>query len=372
MKDPQELVNLLTNEHNFKLKGTGSIKFHLGCDFFRNDDGVLCMAPKKYIDKMIDGYVRMFGKKPKLNIYSPLEKGDHPETGTSELLNPEEVQKYQSLVGSMQWAVAIGRIDITTATMTLSGYRALPRKGHLDRAKRVVSYLAKMKHAAIRFRVAEPDFSDLHEYEYDWAKSIYGDVSKDKPTDAPVPLGKPVTLTHYLDANLYHDMLTGRSVSGILHSFLNQTPIGWLSKKQGSVETATYGSEFMASRICVEQVFDLRTTLRHLGVPIRGKSYMFGDNEAVVNSSTKFDAKLHKRHTALSFHQVCEAIAAGIVCYHHLAGEFNPADILSKHWAYGAVWQLLQPLLFWQGDTAHIDTKDLKITKASKVPIMEQ
>jgi hypothetical protein len=66
----------------------------------------------------------------------------------------------------MQWAVAIGRIDITTATMTLSGYRALPRKGHLERAKRVVSYLAKMKHGAIRFRVAEPDYSDLHEYEY--------------------------------------------------------------------------------------------------------------------------------------------------------------------------------------------------------------
>jgi hypothetical protein len=157
-------------------------------------------------------------------------------------------------------------------------------------------------------------------------------VTEDIPTDAPKPLGKYVLLTHYLDANLYHDMLTGRSVSGIL-LFLNPTPLDWFSKKQGSVKTATYGSEVMASRICVEQVINVRLTLRYLGVPIRDQSNMFGDNEAVVNSATKFDAKLHKRHSALSFHRVCEAIAANVIRYYHLAGEYNPADVLSKHWA---------------------------------------
>jgi hypothetical protein len=44
--------------------------------------------------------------------------------------------------------------------------------------------------------------------------------------------------------------------------------------------------------------------LRYLGVPIREKSYMFGDNESVVNSSIQPHAKLHKRHMALSFHRV--------------------------------------------------------------------
>ena len=62
----------------------------------------------------------------------------------------------------------------------------------------------------------------------------------------------------------------------------------------------------------MEQIIDLRNTLRYLGVPIMGSSYMFGDNESVVNSSMKIDAKLHKRHNALSFHRVRESIAAGI------------------------------------------------------------
>jgi hypothetical protein len=157
----------------------------------------------------------------------------------------------------------------------------------------------------------------------------------------------------YVDANLYHNVLTGRSVTGILH-LINGTPIDWYSKKQATVETATYGSEFVAARTCVEQIIDLRQTLRYLGVPVIQKSQMFGDNKTVVDSATKIHAKLHKRHTALSFHRVREAIAAGFIGFHHIPGARNPADVLSKHWSYGCVWNLLQPLLFWMGDTANI------------------
>jgi hypothetical protein len=96
---------------------------------------------------------------------------------------------------------------------------------------------------------------------------------------------------------------------------------------------------------------DLRLTLRYLGVPIRDTSYMFGDNKTVVESSTRPHAKLHKRHMALSFHRVREAIAAKIIAFYHVDGVRNPADILSKHWGYQQVWKLLRPLMFWQGDT---------------------
>ena len=131
------------------------------------------------------------------------------------------------------------------------------------------------------------------------------------PKDAPTPLGKPVVTTHYVDANLYHDILTGRSVTGIMN-FVNQTIIDWYSKKQPTVETSTYGSEFVAARTCVEQIIDLRNLLRYLGVPVISQGYMFGDNESVVGSSMQPHAKLHKRHNALSFHKVWESIAAKI------------------------------------------------------------
>jgi hypothetical protein len=152
-----------------------------------------------------------------------------------------------------------------------------------------------------------------------------------------------------------HDMITGQSMTGILH-FMNKMPIDWYSKKQGTVETATYGSEMVAFRTGVEQIIDLRTTLRYLGVPVRDKSYVFGDNESVVKSSVELHAKLHKQHNKLSFHFVREAIARGFISYTHIPGAENPADILSKHWGYTDVWNpLLRACLFWKGDTLEMD-----------------
>jgi hypothetical protein len=151
-----------------------------------------------------------------------------------------------------------------------------------------------------------------------------------------------------------HDVLSGRSVTGILH-LVNKMPLDWYSKKQATVETATYGSEFVAARTCVEQIIDLRTTLRYLGVPIRDKSFMFGDNKSVVDSSMQVNAKLHKRHTILSFNHVRECIASKMVGFYFIHVESNPADILSKHWGYSQIWTRLKALLFWMGDTCDID-----------------
>ena len=123
--------------------------------------------------------------------------------------------------------------------MFLSSFRAVPRKGHLEREKRIVGYLSKMKHGVIIFHTALPDYSDILEKIYDWEKSVYGSTNEAKPHDAPIALGKHIILTHYVDANLYHEMITGRSVTYFLH-FINQTLVEWFYKKQATCETATY------------------------------------------------------------------------------------------------------------------------------------
>jgi hypothetical protein len=144
--------------------------------------------------------------------------------------------------------------------MSLSSFWALPCQGHLERAKQICSYLYWIRHATIHFRTHEPDYSDLPNVKHKWDASVYGDVEEELPYKVPPPLGKQVILTHYVDANLYHNVLTGRSVTGVLH-FLNGTPIDWYAKKQSPVKSATYGSKFVAARTCVEQIIDLRHTL---------------------------------------------------------------------------------------------------------------
>ena len=299
---------------------------------------------------MLGVYEQLFNVKPK-EYSSPLDKNDHPELDDSDLLSPEDSKKYLSLIGAMQWAISLGRFDIFSAVTTLSRFRIEPRVGHLERIKRVYGYLRKFKHAAIRIRTGLPDYSSLDKITYDWAYTTYGNVKEELPRDAPEPLGNPVITTTYVDANLYHDLVSGRALSGILH-LVNGTPVEWFSKRQATVETATYSSEFVAARTATEQIIDLRNTLRYLGIPVHGPSYMFGDNKSVVTSSTIPHSVLSKRHNCLAYHRVREAIAADIVRFHHIEGTTNPADVLSKHCGYTHAWPVIRPLLFWSGDTS--------------------
>jgi hypothetical protein len=84
---------------------------------------------------------------------------------------------------------------------------------------------------------------------------------------------------------------------------------------------------------------------------MRDKSYMFGDNQSVVNSAMNPTSKLHKRHTVLLYHRVREAIPSGKFVFSHISGENNPANILSKHWGASDVAHMLQLLFYKEGDT---------------------
>ena len=216
-----------------------------------------------------------------------------------------------------------------------------------------------MHDGAVCYRVERPDLSQLPMDKYEWDNAVYGDIKEEFPSDAPKPLGKTVDTITCVDANLLHDLISGKAVTGTMH-FLNQTPIDSYSKKQSTVETSTYGSEIVAARIATDQVIDLRLTLMHMGVPV-GRSVMFGDNESVIKNTTVPHSHLNKRHCALSYHRIRSVIAAGTLRFYHMPGQENPADtIVSKHWGYQQIWKTLQPILFWYGDTGKLIKEEEK------------
>ena len=167
-KNPKGLVDILTSKHNLKLKCTGPTPFRLGCDFGQDDDGTLHFVPLKQTEKIIDCHVNMFGSKPKLNEILPLDKSDHPKLDTSEYLDKDGAQKYQSLIGAIQWEASLCGLDTDTSVMNKASFRNEPRQGHLDRAKRVISYLFIFKQSTIRIRTEELDLSSILVSPYDW------------------------------------------------------------------------------------------------------------------------------------------------------------------------------------------------------------
>ena len=225
-KDPQAFYNELKKR---------SLEYHLGCTYKEDPDRTLAADPRRYVNKILESYERMFKEKPRKSR-PPLEGGDHPELDTPELCDEHQTNQFQTLIGQLQWLISPGYFDIAVHVMSLSRFRAQPRKGHLDRAKRIVGYLLFLPDGAIRFRAGEPDLSSLKDQEYDWTRSVYSGACEQIPHDIPKPLGKHGQTTHYVDVNLHHDLATGKVVTAVLH-FLNQTPIDAYSKRHHLVSS---------------------------------------------------------------------------------------------------------------------------------------
>ena len=232
MKDPQSLIDqLMAAPHNFKLKESGPLNFHLGCGFARDKDGTLYMDPGKYIDCMMEAYEQHFGTKPDTKHKSPLQKGDHPEIDTTLFLNEDGKEIFQSLIGCGQWNISIRRFYTQSAFMSLLSYRTAPREGHLERDKRIYGYLYIFRHFKIRFRVDEQDYSNVPAIPgHDWEQSVYGKLKEDIAENLPEPLGKRIILTHYFDASLMCDLLSGKAVTGVC-TFYNKIPVDWYCKQ---------------------------------------------------------------------------------------------------------------------------------------------
>ena len=206
-----DFIHTLKRKHNLKIKGEGPLKYHLGCDYHMDPDCTLVAQPQKYISKILDSFHQMFPGESLPQIKSPLDKNDHPELDNSELASDDLITKFMCMVGQLQWAVTLGRYDILAHVMSMSRFRLAHKVGHIERLKRIYGYLSRTKHYALRFRTYEPNYMHLPDLEYDWTK-VYGNVLEEIPKDAPEPLGKSVTTTTFLDANLLHDLITGRSV----------------------------------------------------------------------------------------------------------------------------------------------------------------
>jgi hypothetical protein len=167
-KNPEAIIDSLESKLvNFKLKGARPLEFHLGCDYFCEEDGTLCHRPKKCISRMVDTHVWMFGFKPSMKHTSPLMKNDHPKFHMSNLLDDDGIAQCQSLIGILQWMITLGRFDTETAVMTMSGFRIAPREGHLAHLRRICSCLVQHSDGCMQVRMEKPDCFGLPDYDQD-------------------------------------------------------------------------------------------------------------------------------------------------------------------------------------------------------------
>ena len=180
------------------------------------------------------------------------------------------------MIGILRWAVEIGRVDILLKVSLLSSHLDFPRIGHLQAVYHIFGYLKQVPKRKLYFDPVPPLISEDCFHKFDW-EDFYRDSKEAIPDDMPKPRGNIMTTHCFVDANHAADKVTRGSQTGIL-IFCNRAPILWFSKRQNSVESSTFGSEFTALKNAVELVTALRYKLRMFGVPVDGPTDMFCDN----------------------------------------------------------------------------------------------
>jgi hypothetical protein len=259
----------------------------------------------------------------------PTSASYRPELDTSPVLGKKLASRYQQLIGILRWAVELGRVDILLEVSLLSQYLCQPREGHLEATSNIFGYLDKHLESAIAFDPKVPYINKDQFIHTDWSGSIYGEGEEELPPKMPEPLGNSVQITCFVDSDHAGNKVTRKSHTGFI-IFLNNAPIDWYSKRQNTVESSTFGSEYVVLRTAIERIRALRYKLRMFGIPIEGPAYVLGDNKSVIESVSRVEARLTKKHNAICFHVVHEAASQLWVRIGWEPTGSNIADLFTK------------------------------------------
>ena len=251
------------------------------------------MSSEKYVKAAVENVeseLQKTGQRLPTKCRTPLSSNNRPELDTSAELKADGVQRYQEMIGILRWAVELGRVDILLETALMSSHLALPRRGQLGQLYHIFGYLKTHPKRKLFLDPQHPKLDERAFKVYDWC-DFYRDAKEAIPDDMPRPRGSIVSTHCFVDSDHAGDKVTRRSQTGIL-IFVNRAPIIWYSKRQNTVETSTFGSEFIAMKTAVEQIEALRYKIRMFGSPIEGPTNVFCDNEAVFKNASMPDSTL--------------------------------------------------------------------------------
>ena len=320
----------------FLVKSHGPRDYYLGCDYkFHDGEDMWTYGGTTYTREAVNRVERLYGTLSKESTPLPVTEL-HPELDTSPLLGLDEHRKFQMLLGMLQWLVTICRPDLCNVVASLNRFGACPRETHLDLAIRTFGYLKQVPDPRIAID-HRPLIFDRSDEQYD--KLIpdflldYPHAKEEIDPNFPPSFGPVMESTFLTDSDHAHDQATRRSLTGII-GYVGSTPVTWGAKRQGSIASSTYAAEFSALRTATEEAIGLRYMMRCLGmnIPSDGScpTRIFSDSFSVIQNCQNPAADLSKKHVAISYHLVREAVAAGIIAPYWLKGEYNISDIMTK------------------------------------------
>ena len=225
----------------------------------------------------------------------------------------------------------------------------MPPEGHLEQLYHIFAHLKVNHNFEMVFDPSDPVIDESAFQRRDWSTTEFGKLGKEELSSRmPAPRGLGFILRAFVDAYHADNKVTRKSRTGFL-VYLNSAPVYWMSKKQISIKTSSFGSEFCAMKHFCEYLRGLRYKLRIMGIPCTSPSYIYEDNQSVLANTNIPESTLRKKSQSIAYHFVREGSARDEWQTAYINTHHNPDDLLTNQLPSGEkrrsfVWMLLHHL----------------------------
>ncbi|XP_021836873.2 uncharacterized mitochondrial protein AtMg00810-like [Spinacia oleracea] len=284
MKSITEAKAFLSSQ--FYMKDTGELRYFLGIEVDRNNQGIF-LCQKKYVMDLLAEY-GLNGCKPlKLPMDSHLKL---TPDGGDVLTNAEP---YQKLVGKLIY-LTITRPDIAFTVHVLSKFMHKPTNVHMQAAIRVLRYLSGSQSQGIL--LASKSYARLQAYcDSDWACC---------PS-------------------------TRRSTSGYC-ILLGDSPISWKSKRQAVVSRSSAEAEYRSMALTVCEVIWLKQLLKDLSLTHLGTTLIHCDNQAALAMAANPVHHERTKHVDIDCHFIRDKATEGVIKPTYISTTEQLTDVFTK------------------------------------------
>ena len=260
---------------------------------------------------------------PRNTPLSPTWKyGDLPP-----IVDPAQIKRYRSQVGSLNYFSQNTRPDIAYATGVLCRHLHNPNENSFIALKHLNSYLAHTPHLGLTYHSNSSDTLRLEEY-----------------TTASPPVTPP-TLTAYSDASWGGEPEDdAKSTTGTLIYF-GGALIDWTSNLQKVIAQSSSEAEHVAAFDTARTVVYYRQFLEELGLRQTSASIIHEDNTSCIAQSKNPVNTRRVRHMLLKYHYLRDIVGSGQASLQYIKSQDQIADILTKSLAHRDFARLLPHLV---------------------------
>ena len=285
--DVDEIKQLRDNLfQEFEMKDLGMLKYFLGIEVLRSNQGILISQRKYILDLLTE--TGMIDCKP---VDTPVMVNHELSKDSKE--GPTDKGRYQRLVGKLIY-LSHTRPDVAYAVSLVSQFMHDPKQDHMEAALRIIRYLKGTAGMGMLFK-----------------KNGHFSISG------------------YTDASWAGDLSDRRSTSGYF-TFVGGNLVTWKSKKQKVVALSSAEAEFRGIAKGLAELLWIRKLMFELGFPSKDAAELRCDNKAAISISENPVQHDRTKHVEIDRHFIKEKLDSGLISLPFVRSEDQWADILTK------------------------------------------